>query len=1051
MVAEHFEFNPYPGLRSFTEKDSHLFFGREKQVDVLLTKLQRNRFVSVSGTSGCGKTSLLRAGLTPALMSGFMAKHGSNWQVSTCRTEDDPVLSLAKALCSDKILDIKQKQDIYIQREVVRNELMRDESSFVDIVRKSKLQENDNLLIIVDQFEEIFRYKNLGAEQKQLAGAFVKSILYAVNQTEVAIYVVLAFRSDFIGHCSEFDNLIQQINKSHYIIPKMNDEELEKAILGPALITNTTFSSSLLTRFLNDINKDTEELPILQHALMCTWNYWYGKRSSGEKEIDILHYEAVGGMNSALSIHAEETYKSLRPEQQKIATSMFKTITERVGDLNVGVRRPSKISEICRIAEISYEEIVPVIEAFAKVGRSFITILKYESTEVNTESVVDISHESIMKIWGSLKNWVYEEALSAESYLRLVNSAKMHQAGKQSLIEDPELNIALRWYEHQKPTKGWALRYDPAFELTMSFLDQSKKEKERKMLLDEKQQKKKLKRTRNIALSLGLFSLVSILLLIFAIISRVESEKNAEQARLEKEKAIRDRMEALKQKQRATLSEYEALKQKENAILSQEEAIKQQELAEENAVVANTQKILAQTSVREAQKQQVIAEQKTREAEKQREIADIEKQSALKQKKIAEIAKRKADTLRILALARSLAVSSTKMFKEENYTIKGLLAVQAYTLYQGYAEEKVFNGVYEALLSSYSALTNNKKYELSGHNHEIRALQVYDNNMLASGSIDGKLLIWKYGQGGTFKQFKNIDTCQGENICGVRALCFYPSSSQIITGHQNGSIKIWDYQKGKLVYEAKETDSPVISVTASNLSSLVTYSYAYKKKVYIRNIRSWSYKKVINFEEENIYQIRFNHKNQIFVAANNNLYLTDIYQEKKDLVYQAKNDILALELIGNNKILIGDRVGKVEALSLTQSGQAKVIYSKNYHKSSVTNLAYNATKQLAASVSMDSKVKLFYLNQANKTPIELSKTSKWLFEIEFSKDGEYVFFAGKDNVIYRFPTSNTLLASEVCKNLKRNITQQEWNNYIGNAVVKENPCQSIYLSNTRDQ
>jgi energy-coupling factor transporter ATP-binding protein EcfA2 len=163
MLTDTNIFNPFPGLRSFEENEDVLFFGREKQVDELVKKLRMVKFLAVIGSSGSGKSSLVKSGLIPALHSGFMAGAGSNWKVCTFRPGNDPIGNMAIALAEQNLLynNIESEEDSYTYASINESTLRRSSQGLVEVYRQSGIDPKNNLLILVDQFEEIFRFSKL--------------------------------------------------------------------------------------------------------------------------------------------------------------------------------------------------------------------------------------------------------------------------------------------------------------------------------------------------------------------------------------------------------------------------------------------------------------------------------------------------------------------------------------------------------------------------------------------------------------------------------------------------------------------------------------------------------------------------------------------------------------------------------------------------------------------------------------------------------------------------------------------------------------------------
>jgi energy-coupling factor transporter ATP-binding protein EcfA2 len=497
--------NPFPGLRAFESTETHLFFGRDGQSEELLRRLKRTRFLAVVGTSGSGKSSLVRAGLLPALQGGLMASAGSDWRIAILRPGDDPIGNLANALASPAVLGAPDEEDEDMQAVLAETTLRRSSLGLGELIGRARaklgtdgeplVHDYENLLIVVDQFEEIFRFKQLiekGSTQED-AAAFVKLLLEAVRQKEEKIYVVLTMRSDFLGDCAQFRDLPEAINDGQYLIPRMTRDERRAAITGPVAVGEGAISEPLVSQLLNDVGDNPDQLPIMQHALMRTWDYWRGHRRNGDP-IGIPDYEAIGGMSEALSRHADEAFGELSDAQKVIAEKLFKGLTEKGAD-NREIRRPMEVGEICGLAGAGEAEVIAVVEVFRREGRSFLMPppldpLTRAAIPLNRESLIDISHESVIRNWSRLKEWTEQEAQSARIYRRLAETAMLHKAGQEGLLKDPALQVSLDWREKGRPNAVWARRYHPGFETAMSFLDASSAARDAERLELQKRQRR---------------------------------------------------------------------------------------------------------------------------------------------------------------------------------------------------------------------------------------------------------------------------------------------------------------------------------------------------------------------------------------------------------------------------------------------------------------------------------------------------------------------------------------------------------------------------------
>ena len=231
----------------------------------------------------------------------------------------------------------------------------------------------------------------------------------------------------------------------------------------------------LMTRLLNDVGDNPDQLSILQHALNRTWACWQSHGAKGELELE--HYMEIGTMSEALNHHADEAFEQLEtPERAKTCEKLFKALTH-LGTDRRGIRRPLKLATLKEIAGTgSEDDVKDVIEVFREPSRSF--LMPPASEPLDAEKMIDISHESLMRVWERLRRWADDEANSARRYRRLAETAALEKAGKAGLWRDPELQLALDWQEEQAPTPAWADLYGGDFESAIAFLEKSRSERD---------------------------------------------------------------------------------------------------------------------------------------------------------------------------------------------------------------------------------------------------------------------------------------------------------------------------------------------------------------------------------------------------------------------------------------------------------------------------------------------------------------------------------------------------------------------------------------------
>ncbi len=362
--------SPFPGLRPFREDEEFLFFGRENQVDAMVDKLADTHFLAVVGTSGSGKSSLVNCGLRPALRQGLMARAGATWRMAQFRPGNDPIGAMARALGQDGVLFGGSVGEGISPAEIIEANLRMSKLGLIDVFEQARLDEGVNLLMVVDQFEELFRYRQLdaagrGGDQRfsEDATAFVNLVLEVKQQKGCPICIALTMRSDFLGDCAQFPGLAEAINAGLYLVPRMTRDERRAAIEGPVRVAGAEITPVLLTRVVNDVGDNPDQLSILQHALNRTWARWQDERRDKEP-LDLRHYEAIGTMAHALDQHAEQAYAELGVERrQQICEKLFKALTDKATDPR-GVRRPTRLGDLCALADAPEAEVADVVDVF---------------------------------------------------------------------------------------------------------------------------------------------------------------------------------------------------------------------------------------------------------------------------------------------------------------------------------------------------------------------------------------------------------------------------------------------------------------------------------------------------------------------------------------------------------------------------------------------------------------------------------------------------------------------------------------------------------------
>jgi WD40 repeat protein len=461
---------PFVGLRPFEEEDSHLFFGRRNQMNELLERLESTRLVAIVGSSGCGKSSIVRAGLVPALKAGFLLKSRAAWRVLVIKPGKAPIRHLAAAVLGDGAGgEGASEEAVAAFEQEIR---LAGAEAVLERLAGSAERGEHNVLLVVDQFEEIFRFglHEKNQELRDEAADFVSVLLALAEESALPVYVVLTMRADFIRDCDDIQDLPDALNRSLFLVPRLTREQFREAIEGPVRWSDAAIANRLLDRLLNDSNREHDELPVLQHALLRTWREW---SKDGRGPMDTEHYEHAGTVERALDLDAEAALEGLDEAGIDRVRRLFQALTA-VDDANRKIRRPARLGELEHITGLGREEILPLLERFRADGRSLLVW-----SDADPDPLIDISHESLIRNWKRLTAWAEEEAESVVQYRRLAEAAGDYP-DRGGLLWDPRLQIGLDWRSRCAPTRTWGERVAPGadFERAMGFLDESRQARE---------------------------------------------------------------------------------------------------------------------------------------------------------------------------------------------------------------------------------------------------------------------------------------------------------------------------------------------------------------------------------------------------------------------------------------------------------------------------------------------------------------------------------------------------------------------------------------------
>lgn len=477
---------PFMGLKYFDAANANLFFGRETLTEELTEHLQSSNFLAVVGASGSGKSSLVRAGLVPSLQQ---AQPGLKIHVFT--PTDHPLEALATTLT-------RHTDSVGVTAKFI--DAMAGDARSLHLAARRLVQDDEQLLLVIDQFEELFTQCRSEKERQ----AFVDNLVTAVANPNGApnnrpTRAVIALRADFYHHCAQYDALRRLLETQQRYIGAMNPTELRRAIEQPPQQNGLHFEDGLVDLLLRDVGASGDQppepgaLPLLSHALLETW-----RRREGNK-LTFSGYTDAGGVQGAIAKTAESVYaQKLTPAQQTIARSIFLRLTE-LGEGTQDTRRRAQISELLPASDAADET------------QTVLNLLSAARLVTTDEDSAEVTHEALIREWPTLRRWLDENRDGLRLHRHLTEAAQAWQ----QLNRDPgELYRGARLEQAQE----WATQHDDELnDLEREFLAAS--------IAMENQQ---MRRTRLVRLTSVAASLLILFgLSIAAIVFSIQATENA--------------------------------------------------------------------------------------------------------------------------------------------------------------------------------------------------------------------------------------------------------------------------------------------------------------------------------------------------------------------------------------------------------------------------------------------------------------------------------------------------------------------------------------------
>ncbi len=392
--------SPYAGLSAFQETDSAKFFGRNREIAAMVTRIRDRPLMGVVGPSGIGKSSFVRAGLVPALK-----RSGEMWETIVLRPGRKPLEALG-AVISPMVATAANLADEMDEQKKLVETLRREPGHLGHVLRGRARRDNRRLLLFVDQFEELFTQTTDPDER----AAFMASLAAVADDATSPLRVVVSIRADFLDRVAEDPQFLNELTQGLFFLGAMSREGLREAITQPAEMAGFQFElPATVDDMLDHLETTPGALPLLQFAASKLWD----ARDKSRRKLTHSAYTQMGGVAGALASHADRVIHDLGQQRQALARAILLRL--------VTPERTRAIVPLAELRELSREvgEVQRLIDQMVDAR-----LLVVQTLDGGKGSTVEIVHESLVQGWPMLRRWLDENQDDAQLVDQLRTAAR---------------------------------------------------------------------------------------------------------------------------------------------------------------------------------------------------------------------------------------------------------------------------------------------------------------------------------------------------------------------------------------------------------------------------------------------------------------------------------------------------------------------------------------------------------------------------------------------------------------------------------------------------
>jgi WD40 repeat protein/type II secretory pathway predicted ATPase ExeA len=825
--------NPYKGLRAFQEADSADFFGREALTHRLLARLgERNdlaRFLAVVGPSGSGKSSVVRAGVVPALRRGTLT--GSrHWFIVEMIPGAQPLAELASALLK---VAVSQPRNLLEQLQQDQRGLLHATQRLLPGGAETEL------VLVIDQFEEIFTL----VEEEATRAHFLTSLLTAVTDPHSRLRVILTLRADFYDRPLLYSGFSELVRQRTEVVTPLTPEELQHAIVGPAERVGVNMEADLVGEIVYDVGEQPGTLPLLQYAL----TELFERRSGRLMTLDA--YQTSGGVMGALARRADELYNGLSQDEQEGARQLFLRLVT-LGEGMEDTRRRVLRSELTALADVEQRmgnadkrsqrllSLAKVIDIFGRYR-----LLTFDNDPITRTPTVEVAHEALIRIWGRLRSWLDASRDDLRLQRRLaVAAVEWMNAGR-----DPSYlasGVRLEQFAEWAGQTQVALNTDER-----AYLQASTAEREVHVAEEQARQERELgleRRSRSVLRALvGVFVVATVIglgLAVLAFSQRQEAERN-----------------------------------RVAAEASGQEALRNAETAQSTALIAGAQAAWYQGNPDQALMLAFVANNVAHTLPRAQSI-------------LAEVAY--APGTRFLMPGHTGPVRSVAFSPDGRLGLSGsgdytlrlwdISTGKTIRVFKGHTSvvrQAVFtpdgrmalSGSADKALRLWDIATGKSIRTFTGHTAAVTSVAISrDGRMALSGSVDTKLILWDIATGKMIRPFEG-------HTQQVQSVALSPDDKLALSASQDLTIILWDVATGKRLRTFEGHVNQVRSVAWSHDGTMAV-SAANDKTVILWDVATGKIKRTFKGHIRNVTSAVFSPDDRTILSgsADNDLGLWDV-------------------------------------------------------------------------------------------------------------------------------------------------------------------------------